>query len=115
METSLIRNLIASYFGIVRQTIQDIVPKGRPLHSLLFFGKPSMLMEDVQSTLPAIMHMLVINSRENIQNRLVSSLYKESLFDELLFEDEGLTSERNRVKTLLDAYKEAFKVLSEVL
>ena len=27
METSLIRALIASYFSIVRQTIQDLVPK----------------------------------------------------------------------------------------
>lgn len=27
METNLIRSLIASYFGIVRQTIQDLVPK----------------------------------------------------------------------------------------
>ena len=27
METNLIRSLIASYFGITRQTIQDLVPK----------------------------------------------------------------------------------------
>ena len=27
METSLIRALISSYFSIVRQTIQDLVPK----------------------------------------------------------------------------------------
>lgn len=27
METSLIRSLIATYFDIVRQTIQDLVPK----------------------------------------------------------------------------------------
>jgi hypothetical protein len=27
METTLIRSLIASYFGITRQTIQDLVPK----------------------------------------------------------------------------------------
>jgi dynamin 1-like protein len=27
METNLIRSLIASYFGIVRQTIEDLVPK----------------------------------------------------------------------------------------
>ncbi|ORY88161.1 Dynamin central region-domain-containing protein [Leucosporidium creatinivorum] len=90
METSLIRALIASYFSIVRQTIQDGVPK-------------------------AIMHYLVNFSRESVQNRLVSSLYKESLFDDLLYEDESLTAERNRVKALLEAYREAFKTLSEVL
>ncbi|KAM0752114.1 putative DNM1-dynamin-related GTPase [Meredithblackwellia eburnea MCA 4105] len=90
METSLIRALISSYFSIVRQTIQDLVPK-------------------------AIMHLLVNFSRESVQNRLVASLYKEALFADLLYEDEGLTAERTRVKALLQAYKEAFATLSEVL
>lgn len=49
------------------------------------------------------MHLLVNFSRESIQNRLVSSLYRESLFADLLYEDESLTAERNRVKQLLDA------------
>ncbi|NXD32188.1 DNM1 protein, partial [Spelaeornis formosus] len=89
METTLIRSLIGSYFGITRQTIQDLVPK-------------------------AIMHLLVNFSRDSIQQRLVTSLYKPDLFAELLFEDEALVSERTRVKALLDAYKEAFRVLSEV-
>lgn len=89
LETTLIRSLIASYFNIVRQSIQDLVPK-------------------------AIMHLLVNFSRESVQNRLVAGLYKEDLFEELLYEDEGLTSERKRVKQLLDAYREAFNVLSEV-
>lgn len=83
LETSLIRNLIASYFSIVRQTIQDLVPK-------------------------AVMHLLVNFSRESVQNRLVASLYKENLFADLLEEDEGLTNERKRVQALLDAYKQAF-------
>ncbi|KAJ1036352.1 hypothetical protein NDA13_000232 [Ustilago tritici] len=89
LETTLIRSLIASYFNIVRLSIQDLVPK-------------------------AIMHLLVNFSRESVQNRLVASLYKENLFGELLYEDEGLTSERKRVKQLLDAYREAFNTLSEV-
>ena len=89
LETTLIRSLIASYFNIVRLSIQDLVPK-------------------------AIMHLLVNFSRESVQNRLVASLYKENLFEELLYEDEGLTSERKRVKQLLDAYREAFNTLSEV-
>jgi dynamin 1-like protein len=85
----LIRSLIASYFNIVRQTIQDLVPK-------------------------AIMHLLVNFTSRHVQDRLVSSLYKPDLFSELLSEDEGLVAERMRVKSLLDAYKEAFKTLSEV-
>ncbi|CAK5267494.1 unnamed protein product [Mycena citricolor] len=89
METSLIRSLITSYFGIVRQTIQDLVPK-------------------------AIMHLLVNHTSNHVQNRLVASLYKPELFQEMLHEDEGLVAERTRVKALLDAYKEAFKTLSDV-
>jgi hypothetical protein len=54
--------------------------------------------------------LLVNFSRESVQNRLVASLYKESLFADLLYEDEGLTAERTRVKSLLQAYKEAFHV-----
>ena len=89
MEINLIRSLIASYFAIVRQTIQDLVPK-------------------------AIMHFLVNYTSQHVQNRLVSSLYKPDLFGELLSEDETLVAERTRVGALLDAYREAFKTLSEI-
>lgn len=89
METNLIRQLIASYFGIVRQSIQDLVPK-------------------------AIMHFLVNYTSQHVQNRLVAALYKPELFADMLNEDEGLVAERTRVKALLDAYKEAFKTLSDL-
>jgi len=89
MEINLIRTLIASYFSIVRQTIQDLVPK-------------------------SIMHFLVNYTSQHVQNRLVSALYKPDLFSELLSEDETLVAERTRVSALLDAYREAFKTLSEI-
>jgi dynamin 1-like protein len=89
METTLIRSLIASYFSIVRQSIEDLVPK-------------------------AVMHLLVNFTSQHVQNRLVSTLYKPELFADLLHEDEALANERTRVRSLLDAYKEAFKTLSEV-
>lgn len=60
------------------------------------------------------MHFLVNHTSQHVQNRLVSSLYKPEMFSELLHEDETLVAERERVKALLDAYKEAFKTLSEV-
>lgn len=91
MHIELIQSLIATYFDIVRQTVQDLVPK-------------------------AVMHLLINNSKESVQTRLVSSLYKESLFSDLLHEDEALTAERARVKALLDSYKEGFRVrLQQVL
>jgi hypothetical protein len=77
--------MITSYFSIVRQTVQDMVPK-------------------------AIMHYLVNETCETVQNRLVKALYKDSLFADLLQEDETTLADRNRVKATLDAYKEAFRV-----
>ena len=89
METTLIRSLISSYFSIVRQTIQDLVPK-------------------------AIMHLLVNHTSASVQNRLVAELYKPEKFSDMLSEDEGVRNERERVQALLEAYREAFKTLSDV-
>lgn len=90
LECELIRRLIASYFSIVRETIRDQVPK-------------------------AIMCLLVNYSKESVQNQLVQKLYKESLFDDLLYEDEALIQEREKCEKLLKTYKEAANVISEVL
>ncbi|KAH8883978.1 hypothetical protein GQ53DRAFT_771273 [Thozetella sp. PMI_491] len=90
METELIRALIGSYFNIVRESIADQVPK-------------------------AIMHLLVDHCKDAVQNRLVSALYKESLFEELLYEDDSVVKEREKCEKLLDTYREAAKIISEVL
>jgi dynamin 1-like protein len=54
------------------------------------------------------------HTSQQVQNRLVAELYKPALFGDLLNEDETLVAERTRVKALLEAYKDAFKILSEV-
>lgn len=90
LECELIRRLIASYFGIVRETIRDQVPK-------------------------AIMCLLVNYTKDSVQNQLVQKLYKESLFDELLYEDEGLIQEREKCQKLLDTYRDAARVISDVV
>ncbi|KAF1809629.1 dynamin-A [Eremomyces bilateralis CBS 781.70] len=90
LETELIRRLISSYFNIVREMIADQVPK-------------------------AVMHLLVNHSKDVVQNRLVSSLYKEDLFEELLYEDDNIKSEREKCEKLLNTYKEAAKIIGEVL
>ncbi|KAF2397586.1 dynamin GTPase [Trichodelitschia bisporula] len=90
LETELIRRLISSYFNIVRETIADQVPK-------------------------AVMHLLVNHSKDVVQNRLVSELYKESLFEELLYEDDAIKAEREKCEKLLRTYKEAAKIIGEVL
>ncbi|KJZ79099.1 Dynamin-related protein DNM1 [Hirsutella minnesotensis 3608] len=90
METELIRALISSYFNIVRETIADQVPK-------------------------AIMHLLVNHCKDVVQNRLVSELYRETLFEELLYEDDGVKKEREKCEKLLQTYREAAKIIGEVL
>ncbi|KAB8356389.1 hypothetical protein FH972_023972 [Carpinus fangiana] len=90
LETELIRRLISSYFGIVRESVADQVPK-------------------------AVMHLLVNHSKDVVQNRLVSELYKEDLFQELLHEDDAIKTEREKCERLLGTYKEAASIISEVL
>jgi len=90
LETELIRRLISSYFNIVRETIADQVPK-------------------------AVMHLLVNHSKDVVQNRLVSELYREDLFQELLYEDDTIKAEREKCEKLLKTYKEAAKIVGEVL
>ncbi|KAG0648107.1 Dynamin-related DNM1 [Hyphodiscus hymeniophilus] len=89
METDLIRALISSYFNIVRESIADQVPK-------------------------AVMHLLVNHSKDVVQNRLVSELYKDSLFEELLYEDDAVKKEREKCEKLLKTYREAAKIVGEV-
>ncbi|KAK0703829.1 Dynamin central region-domain-containing protein [Lasiosphaeria miniovina] len=90
METELIRALISSYFNIVRESIADQVPK-------------------------AIMHLLVNYCKDVVQNRLVSELYKETLFEELLYEDDAVKKEREKCEKLLQTYREAAKIIGEVI
>ncbi|KAK4101756.1 hypothetical protein N658DRAFT_496194 [Parathielavia hyrcaniae] len=90
METELIRALISSYFNIVRESIADQVPK-------------------------AIMHLLVNHCKDVVQNRLVSELYKEMLFEELLYEDDAVKKEREKCEKLLQTYREAAKIIGEVV
>ncbi|KAI8324734.1 hypothetical protein GQ54DRAFT_295906 [Martensiomyces pterosporus] len=90
LETTLIRSLISSYFSIVRKSIQDLVPK-------------------------AIMHLLVNEVCQDMQNRLVEELYKEPLIGELLQEDPALVAERDQCAAMLDVYKKAFAIINEAM
>ncbi|KAL9638714.1 MAG: hypothetical protein Q9164_001387 [Protoblastenia rupestris] len=90
LETELIRALISSYFNIVRETTADQVPK-------------------------AVMHLLVNHSKDAVQNRLVSELYKEEYFSDLLYEDDGIKAEREKCEKLLGTYREAARIVGEVL
>lgn len=90
LETELIRRLISSYFNIVRETIQDQVPK-------------------------AIMHLLVNHSKEAVQNRLVTELYREDFFNDLLYEDDNIKAEREKCERLLETYRQAARIVNDVV
>ncbi|KAI9189518.1 Dynamin- GTPase protein [Blastocladiella emersonii ATCC 22665] len=85
---ALIRSLISSYFGIVKKALADAVPK-------------------------AVMHLLVNQTKEALQNRLVQALYRDALFDELLQEDAEVTRARNECKDMLDTYTKALEVIAQ--
>jgi dynamin 1-like protein len=90
MEIELIRELLDSYFSIVRKTIADQVPK-------------------------TIMHLIVNYAKDNLQNRLVSTLYKEDMFSDLLVEDAQMVRDREKWRQLLDVYRRASAVLQDLL
>ena len=49
-----------------------------------------------------------------MQNRLVSELYKEELFGEMLYEDDGIKQEREKKQMLLNTYKQAMGIVGSV-
>ncbi|PVZ96537.1 hypothetical protein BB558_007567 [Smittium angustum] len=90
LEIMLIRLLMSSYFQIVRKTVMDLVPK-------------------------AVMHLLVNETCENLQNRLVKELYSDKIADELMQQDPELINSYNQCKAMVDIYKRAFNIISEII
>ncbi|GMI81528.1 dynamin-related protein 3A, non responding to oxylipins 15, ARABIDOPSIS DYNAMIN-LIKE 2 [Hibiscus trionum] len=88
-EITVTKLLVKSYFDIVRKNIQDLVPK-------------------------AIMHFLVNHTKRNLHNTFIQILYRESLFEELLQEQDGVVARRKQAKELLRVLRQAVKTLNEV-
>jgi hypothetical protein len=68
-ETELIKKLIVSYFNVVKKNINDLVPK-------------------------SIVTFLINESKNSCKNVLVTSLYKEADYDDLLDENPELLKKR---------------------
>ena len=83
-----IKYLLQSYFGVIKKTIGDYVPK-------------------------AVMSFLVIRSKEKIQNELISELYKKEKFDELFAEPADIPYKRKALEDLQEGLLVAAKILSE--
>jgi dynamin 1-like protein len=88
-ECELIQTLLVSYFDIVRKNVKDLTPK-------------------------TIMHFLVNNSKDSMQNELVSALYREDLFEPLLEESPVVAQRRAQCKQMLEVLKRGNGILNEV-
>ncbi len=90
-ETALIRSLIISYFDIVRESIEDLVPK-------------------------VIMHSLVNRVTAELQNHLIRDVYmkKTDEISTMLVEDESAVRERQRIKAQLEVYTRAGVALTDI-
>ncbi|CAH0476525.1 unnamed protein product [Peronospora belbahrii] len=89
IETEIIKSLLASYFDIVRKNFLDLVPK-------------------------AIMCFMVGHSKENIQNELVSSLYREDKLNELLAETGDIATRRSNCDEMRTLLQRALEIVNEV-
>lgn len=83
------KQLLESYYTIVRKKVQDSVPK-------------------------AIMHFLVNHTKRELCNVLIENLYRESLFQKLLQETDEVSLKRKHVEETLIALQEASQLLDEL-
>ncbi|KAI3518997.1 hypothetical protein L1887_07957 [Cichorium endivia] len=83
------KQLLESYYTIVRKKIQDSVPK-------------------------AIMHFLVNHTKRELCNVLIENLYRESLFQKLVQETDEVSLKRKHVEETLIALQEASRLLDEL-
>ena len=88
-DCELIEKLIRSYFVIVRKSIQDSVPK-------------------------AVMHCLVNYVKDDVQQRLVSELYRTESYDALMDESAEISTRRKEIGEMVKALQKAAEILSEI-
>ena len=84
----VIEILIKSYYGIVKKTVTDMVPK-------------------------MIMLMLVGHAKDGLQNELLAELYKPDMFDTMLEESEEAAQRRKQCKRQIAFLSQAERVVSE--
>ncbi|KAK4600538.1 hypothetical protein RGQ29_010258 [Quercus rubra] len=81
--------LLRSYYDIVRKNIQDLVPK-------------------------AVMHYLVNHTKRELHSIFIQKLYRESLFEELLQEQEELAVKRKQTREMYLVLQQVIQTLDEV-
>jgi hypothetical protein len=86
METCIIKNLISSYYHVVKKNINDLVPK-------------------------TIMCFLVNQSKMMAEKEMVSQLYKSNELDSLLQEDPFVGKKRKVLKESLNYLKTSLDII----
>lgn len=89
IEFKLIKELVESYFSIVKKNIGDVVPK-------------------------VIMNFLVNKVQEKLQTELVKQLYKKQNLESLLQEAGDIPQKRRRCMDRLEVLQKAYEILNEV-
>jgi len=89
METCIIKNLISSYYNVVKKNVSDLVPK-------------------------TIMCFLVNESKRMAETEMINQLYKSSELEVLLQEDPYVARKRKTAKDTLSNLKQSMDVLSEI-
>jgi len=89
VETEIIKSLIDSYFSIVRKNYIDMVPK-------------------------TIMYFLVNHVKDELQNELVSELYREAEVEFLMKEAEDIALRRKTCLEMRELLEKALEIVNEV-
>ena len=89
IETEVIKSLLASYFDVVKKNFMDLVPK-------------------------TIMHFLVNTFKDNLQNELVSQLYREDSVGKLMQETDDIASRRKACREVKELLGRAMEIVNEV-
>jgi len=89
VETEIIKSLIDSYFSIVRKNYIDMVPK-------------------------TVMYFLVNHVKDELQNELVSELYREAEVGHLMKEAEDIALRRRTCVEMRDLLEKALEIVNEV-
>ncbi|KAI3448223.1 hypothetical protein Pfo_004888 [Paulownia fortunei] len=89
VEIAVTKLLLRSYYDIVRNNIEDFVPK-------------------------AIMHFLVNHAKRELHNVFIKKLYRDNLFEEMLQEPDEVAMKRKRTRETLRVLQQAFRTLDEL-
>ncbi|WOK96623.1 dynamin-related protein 3A-like isoform X1 [Canna indica] len=89
LEIAITKLLLKSYYDIVRKNVEDAVPK-------------------------AIMHFLVNHTKRELHNVFIRTLYRESLFDDMLREPDDVAAKRKRLRETLKVLQQAYRTLDEI-